>query len=92
MKEAAPRTAPPPPPAQAETPEPGRLFVNSSPWGTVYVDGRPIGNTPLLNALIPAGIHSIRVIHDGFEAYERTIDVPPDEPLRLTGIVLQEKR
>ena len=72
--------------------EPGRLFVSATPWGTVYVDGRPIGNTPLINAQIPAGSHVIRIVHDGFEPYERTIEVAPAEPLRLTGIVLQEKR
>jgi hypothetical protein len=58
----------------------------------VYLDGRPVGNTPLLNLQVSAGTHAIRIVHDGFDAYESSIDVAPGEPVRLTGIVLQEKR
>ena len=37
------------PPAQTAAPplQPGRLFVNASPWGELYVDGQFIGNTPM---------------------------------------------
>ena len=68
--------------------EPGHLFLNSSPWGTVTLDGQPIGNTPKANLTVSAGTHTIRVTRDGFEPVERTVRVGPGETVRVTDIVL----
>jgi hypothetical protein len=81
------------PPAPLSAPaEPGRLFVSATPWGTLYLDGRPVGNTPVIDLSIPPGSHSIRIARDGFQSYERIIEVAPGEQVRLTGIVLPETR
>jgi serine/threonine-protein kinase len=82
-------TAQPEPAAPAD---PARLSVSSSPWGTVYIDGLPVGNTPKVNLSVPPGTHSIRIARDGFDPYERTLEFPAGETVRLTGIVLQESR
>ncbi len=85
----------PPAPAQAPAPaatEAGRLSVNATPWGELYVDGRLIGNTPKANLPLAPGAHTIRIVRDGFEPYERTILVAPGETVRLTGIQLTERR
>mgnify|MGYP004003275413 CR=1 FL=1 len=51
----------------ANTPPPSRGFgslsVNANPWGTVYVDGRPLANTPLLRHRLSAGTHRVYVYH-----------------------------
>lgn len=70
---------------------PGRLFVNATPWGQLYVDGRLIGNTPKANISVSAGAHRIRVVRDGYEPVERTILVPAGQDVRLTDIVLVER-
>jgi hypothetical protein len=80
----APATAPPP----AVSAEPGKLFVNASPWGQLFVDGQLIGNTPKANLSVSAGPHVIRVARDGFEPVERTIRVGAGETVRVTDIVL----
>ena len=77
------RAAPAPPPA-----EPGHLFVNATPWGQLYLDGQLVGNTPRANLAVPAGEHTIRVLREGYEPWERTIRVGAGETVRLTDITL----
>lgn len=82
----------PVPSATAAPPvEPGRLFINATPWGTVYVDGERVGNTPRANLEIAPGLHRVRVERDGFEPYERQIMVAPGQVVRLVDIVLAPK-
>jgi len=71
---------------------PGRLFVSATPWGALYVDGRPMGNTPKAGLAIAAGWHRVRVVHDGFEPFEQTIQVPAGQDVRLASIALRELR
>jgi hypothetical protein len=87
-------------PPQEETPPtrvvrplaPGALYVNATPWGQLYIDGRLIGNTPKGNLRIDPGTHTIRVVRFGFEPYERTIRVAPGQEIRMTDIVLQPRQ
>jgi serine/threonine-protein kinase len=41
----------------------GALRVNSRPWSQVYVDGRLVGNTPLLNLPLRAGKHKVKLVN-----------------------------
>ncbi|PYO98040.1 MAG: hypothetical protein DMD61_11030 [Gemmatimonadetes bacterium] len=93
---AAVRATPPPSPAPtAVVPgrhtEPGLLSINAIPWGSVYVDGRPVGNTPQLDLPVPPGQHRLRVERQGYRPYERMIDVAPGQRLRITDITLTER-
>jgi hypothetical protein len=71
--------------------EPAHLFINSTPWGVLYVDDKQIGNTPQADLKVPPGSHSIRVARDGYLSYETVIAIESGETLKLTDIVLQEK-
>src|SRR5437870_5111232 len=71
--------------------EPGLLSINAIPWGSVYVDGRPVGNTPQLDLPVPPGQHRLRVERQGYRPYERMIDVAPGQRLRITDITLTER-
>ncbi len=75
-------------PASAQ--QPGRLFINATPWGRVYLDGTVIGNTPQAALPVAPGSHRVRVVRDGFRSFETTIRVAPGQELRLTDIVLGE--
>jgi len=88
----APRRARPLPAAKglASSAAPGRLFINSTPWGQVYVDGELIGNTPRADVPVAPGPHRLRLVRDGFQPYEAAIRVASDQELRLTDIVLSE--
>jgi hypothetical protein len=67
---------------------PAHLFVNSVPWGSVYIDGVRVGHTPMLNLRIAPGTHTLRIERDGFEAYERVVELKSGEELRLTNVAL----
>ena len=88
---AAPPRAPAPVPAPEVRAEPGSLSINAIPWGSVYIDGRPMGNTPQLDLPVPPGQHKLRVERQGYRAYERVIDVAPGQRLRITDITLVER-
>jgi serine/threonine protein kinase len=93
------RRTPPPvsaPPRRVARPaarssEPALLSVNSVPWGSVYVDGQPVGNTPQIDLEVPSGSHRLRVERDGFRPYERMIELAPGQRLRITDIALVER-
>jgi hypothetical protein len=70
----------------------GHLFVNSTPWGQLFVDGRPVGNTPKANLAVPPGTHTIRVVREGFQPYEASVEVAAGQVVRLTGIVLTARQ
>jgi len=86
-----PRAAPPPPRRDVSL-APGRLFISATPWGQVFVDGELIGNTPRVGAPIAPGMHRVRVVRDGFDPFERNVQVAPGQDLRLIDIVLRESR
>ena len=71
----APSTAPAPQPAATQAPAPtaakvatGYLACNAVPkgggsmWAKVFLDGKYLGNTPMLKKPIPVGTHTIRFI------------------------------
>jgi serine/threonine-protein kinase len=41
----------------------GLLRLNSRPWSQVFVDGKPMGNTPQMGMRLPAGSHQIELIN-----------------------------
>ncbi len=83
-------------PAVVQTQRPlgaiGYAFINSSPWGQVYVDDLLIGNTPRVAVPLQAGLHVIRIVRAGFETYERQVIVAPGQELRLTDITLKARQ
>jgi hypothetical protein len=86
-----PRRTAPPPPRVERTAEPGLLSINAIPWGSVYIDGRPVGNTPQIDRRVAPGSHEVRVEREGFRPYQRVIDVAPGQRLRITDITLVER-
>jgi len=106
-RDAAPRSSATPAPVRPKRPsgttrapvvrrpardlEPGFLSVNAIPWGSVYLDGRPVGNTPQIDLQVAAGPHRLRVERDGYRPYDRVIDVASGQRLRITDIALAER-
>jgi serine/threonine-protein kinase len=84
----APRPSPPPRAPAAVAP--GRLFINSIPWGQLSIDGQLVGNTPLIGLEIIPGTRRLRVTRDGFRPFELEIQVAPGQEVRLTNIQLLE--
>ncbi len=54
----------------------GSLLIESEPAGAaVYVDGRPVGETPLTLAAIAAGVHRVRVLRLGYLENSRLMTI-----------------
>ncbi len=56
----------------------GRLIVNASPWGNVYVDGALKGQTPLTVERISSGKHVVKIERDGYAAVSKNITIKED--------------
>ncbi len=83
-----------PPPAAVAPPQvdPGRLSVNATPWGNVFLDGRAVGQTPLVDLELPPGRHRLRIVRPGFEPYEQDLEIASGDRVRLTDIALRQAR
>jgi serine/threonine-protein kinase len=47
------------------------------PFGTVYLDGKLLGDTPMEPVVVPVGRHSLRIVNKEMGREEkRTIEVP----------------
>ena len=58
------------PPAEA----PGKLTLKTTPWTTVYLGRKKLGDTPLLNVSLPAGRHLLRLVNPETET-ENSIEI-----------------
>lgn len=70
---------------------PALVVVSSVPWAELYVDGRLVGNTPVVGLRLKAGRHRLRLQRAGFRPYEEVVNLAPGQSLKLTGIVLQQE-
>jgi hypothetical protein len=64
----------------------GALVVDSRPSGAkVFVDGRPVGTTPLALPSVSAGEHTIRLEHDGYKNWSSSVNVAGPGSTRVTA-------
>jgi len=82
------QTTPPPPPAPAAAE--GFITVNSDPPGTVFIDNRDVGSTPVVEYTVPAGRHSIRVERPGYKSKSETVDVGANATVRKRWVLEPE--
>jgi serine/threonine-protein kinase len=82
------QTAPPPvpPPAAAQ----GFITVDADPAGTVFIDGREVGSTPVVEHGVSPGRHTIRVDRAGFKSKSETVDVSANATVRKRWILQPE--
>jgi len=73
-----------PPPVQAAQ---GFITVNSDPPGTVFIDSREVGSTPVVEFEVPAGRHTIRVERPGFKTKSETVDVGANATVRKRWVL-----
>ena len=64
------------------------VAVREPRWARVYVDGAPLGDTPLIARPVSAGSHVVRVEREGYAPAERTIAVSPADHARWMDIRL----
>jgi hypothetical protein len=62
----------------------GVLQVNALPWANVYVDGEPVGDTPIGQLRVAVGPHEVRVVHPQLGERVQRVDVPAQRPARVS--------
>jgi serine/threonine-protein kinase len=62
---------------------PGQVTIDARPWCNVTLDGRPLGQTPIVNRSVPAGQHTVVCTNpDLGRSRTQTIEVRPGETTR----------
>jgi hypothetical protein len=76
----APEPEPEPEPAAPSGGGSGTLRVQTRPWSKVFVDGKLVGNTPLMGVEISAGRHTLTFVNDDFGIRKTVkVDVSPGQ-------------
>ena len=81
------------PPARAAVPTPqgaasrtGRLVVESRPAGaSVFINGQPVGTTPLELPSVPVGEHALHLELDGYQRWASAVRIVPAERNRVAA-------
>ncbi len=61
----------------------GALSVDALPWAEIWLDGRHLGPTPLFGRQVPAGPHTLRLVHPPTgRSVELEVHVEPDGETR----------
>ncbi|MCE5195393.1 MAG: protein kinase [Nitrospiraceae bacterium] len=53
----------------------GKLIINATPWGNVYLDGNLKGQTPLTIEKVSSGKHIIKIARDGYIESSKTLEI-----------------
>jgi hypothetical protein len=67
------------------SPPNGRVNINAAPWAEVWVDGRPMGETPIGNLSLPLGEHEVVFRHPQFGEQRKTVVVRLDGVTRVSA-------
>jgi hypothetical protein len=62
----------------------GALSLNAAPWAEVWLDGAPLGATPIGNVTAAVGMHQVLFRHPTLGEQRRTIAVPVSGIARLS--------
>lgn len=66
------------------------LQVTSTPTAMVYLDGIPLGNTPLKGIRLAPGLHNVKLVEAGYLAYVKEVTLESGQE-RLLDVKLQPK-
>jgi hypothetical protein len=76
---------------QPAVPEVGYVTIgvtyNGEPsYATVMIDGREIGEAPIIELQLPAGRHTLEIRREGYRPILDSIVVQPGDPSRATRV------
>jgi len=67
----------------------GHVYINTEPWGELYIDGTYVGNTPAIRLPLAAGAHVLRIEREDYAPHEQDFELTTGQELRITNIVLR---
>jgi serine/threonine-protein kinase len=80
----------PPPVQQPPAEEWGYLSINANPFGTVFIDGVQVGDTPIDRHKVKPGPHTIRIENPGYRTITERVQVDPGNTIRKTYPLVPE--
>jgi serine/threonine protein kinase len=66
-----------------------RLSLSTQPTGMFFLDGKPIGFTPVIRLEIPTGRHRVQVKRDGFAPFDTVFTAAPGQDIKWTRKALR---
>jgi serine/threonine protein kinase len=72
------------------SPPAGRVSINAVPWAEVWIDGTPVGETPLGNVAVPIGEHEFLFRHPQLGDRRQTAVVRSDGLTRVSANLQQK--
>ena len=81
------QAAPPPAPAPAAE---AYVTIDADPFGNVFIDGRDMGQTPLINRAVSPGSHRVRIEHVGYKTVNDVIQVDAGNTVRKRYVLTPE--
>lgn len=75
----SPAGTPPPDPNVIEMKDGYLDVLAGDPPAVVYIDGKPIGKTPMRAYALPAGQHVVQLIRNGKSLYANMVQISEDE-------------
>ncbi len=67
----------------------GWLTINATPFGTVWIDGVEIGDTPVVRRELQPGRHIIEVRREGYRTIVDTVAITSQNELRLSKTLIR---
>ena len=61
----------------------GTISLSALPWAQTWIDGVPVGTTPLANLSVPVGVHEIVWQHPTLGERRQSVTVKAKTPLRI---------
>jgi hypothetical protein len=61
----------------------GSISLSALPWAQTWIDGVPVGTTPLANLSVPVGVHEILWQHPSLGERRQTVTVKAKTPVRI---------
>ena len=81
-----------PPPAARQTRFRGGLTVHSTPAGaTVFMNNNRVGQTPIVLASLTAGSRAVRLEHDGYAPWSRSVSVVANQATRIDAVLISAR-
>jgi PEGA domain-containing protein len=62
----------------------GTLAINAVPWAEVFVDGMPVGETPIGSIQVAIGVHEVVFRHPQLGERRATVTVTAGSPARVS--------
>ena len=78
--------------ARAEEAKPrGWLTITTTPPAAIFIDGQPVGRSPLSRLALPPGKHKVELRLQGYQPIERTLRIQVDEEASITTALTVER-